>query len=137
MVKNPAVTEEVLKSVYSWMMEGTIREDIILKKLYRAGIYINTGPKVVKTILVDEGFKLLQFVGKLETTLEKLRSILSQLLYRYEILEWEKKGVPLCTQLYVPEVQTHMFKVYYLVSYSMGLIHNNCQCFYSSVLVRA
>ena len=30
-VKNPAVTEEVLKSVYSWMMEGTIREDIIIR----------------------------------------------------------------------------------------------------------
>ena len=30
-VKNPAVTEEVLKSVYSWMMEVTIREDIIIR----------------------------------------------------------------------------------------------------------
>ena len=53
---------------YSWMMEGTIREDIIIRlrqKLYRAGIHITTGPKVVKTILDDEGFKLLQFVGKL------------------------------------------------------------------------
>ena len=30
-MKNPAVTEEVLKSVYSWMMEGTIREDIIIR----------------------------------------------------------------------------------------------------------
>lgn len=70
---------------------------------------------------------MLQFAGKLETTLEKLRSILSQLQYRYEILEWEKKGVPFCTRLYVPEVhpqtglpfqeredETHVFKVYYL-----------------------
>lgn len=32
-----------------------------------------------------------------------LRSILSQLHYRHQILEWEKKGVPFSSHIYVPE----------------------------------
>ena len=98
-VKNPAVTEEVLKSVYSWMMEGTIREDIIIRLRQK------TVPSGNSYHYWSQG----------------------QLQYRYEILEWEKKGVPFCTRLYVPEVhpqtglpfqeqedETHVFKVYYL-----------------------
>ena len=36
--------------------------------------------------------------------LEMLRSILAQLHYKYEILEWEKKGVPFRSHIYVPEI---------------------------------
>lgn len=42
--------------------------------------------------------------GKTETPVEMLRSILAQLHYQYEVLEWAKKGVPFRSHLYVPEV---------------------------------
>lgn len=63
-------------------------------------------------------------IGKSETVVEMLRSILSQMEYQYEILEWEKRGVPFCSRIYVPEVhpltgvhfheredEAHVFKV--------------------------
>ncbi len=62
--------------------------------------------------------------GKTETLLEMLRSTLAQLHYRYEIMEWERKGVPFRSHIYVPEVhpvtglpfheredEAHVFKV--------------------------
>lgn len=33
-----------------------------------------------------------------------LRSILAQLEYRYQICQWDMKGVPFRTYMYVPEV---------------------------------
>ena len=64
-------------------------------------------------------------LGKSETAVEMLKSILSQLEYKNEILEWERKGVPFRTRAYVPEThpltgaqfheredEAHVFKVY-------------------------
>ena len=39
-----------------------------------------------------------------ETKEDKLRSILAQLEFQYQVLEYEKRGVPFRTHLYVPEV---------------------------------
>lgn len=63
-------------------------------------------------------------IGKTEDLLEMLRSILAQLHFKHEILEWEKRGVPFRTHIYVPEVhplthcpfheredEAHVFKV--------------------------
>lgn len=63
-------------------------------------------------------------LGKSETAVDMLRSILSQLEYRNEILQWERKGVPFRTRAYVPEThpltgepfheredEAHVFKV--------------------------
>ena len=68
----------------------------------------------------------MHFLGKTETAIEMLRSILAQLQYKHDILEWERKGVSFCSRLYVPEVhpitgqqfyeredETHVFKVSY------------------------
>lgn len=43
------------------------------------------------------------FLGKSETAVDMLKSILSQLEYKHAILEWERKGVPFRTHVYVPE----------------------------------
>ena len=43
-------------------------------------------------------------IGKDETKVEKLRSIKSQLEYKYEINLWQSKGVPFKDHLYVPDV---------------------------------
>ena len=37
---------------------------------------------------------------------EKLRSILAQLEFKYQVLKYEKRGVPFRTHLYVPEVHS-------------------------------
>jgi hypothetical protein len=42
-----------------------------------------------------------KLVGREETTLEKIRSILAQLEYRYLVEYWEMKGV---SNIHVPEV---------------------------------
>ena len=48
---------------------------------------------------------VLVYVGKDESKVEKLRSILAQLEYKYEINLWQSKGVPFKDYLYyVPEV---------------------------------
>lgn len=42
--------------------------------------------------------------GKTESLEDQLRSIVAQLEFRFVINEWEKKGVPFRTHLYVPEM---------------------------------
>ena len=44
------------------------------------------------------------FSGKDETRAEKLRSILAQLEYRYQIGVFNAQGVPFRRHLYVPEI---------------------------------
>ena len=63
--------------------------------------------------------------GKDESKVEKLRSILAQLEYNYQINHWNSKGVPFKDHLYVAEVhpvtgipfceredEGHIFKVH-------------------------
>ena len=39
-----------------------------------------------------------------ETTIEKLRSILAQMEYTYQVCTWDAKGVLFRTHMYVPEI---------------------------------
>ena len=39
-----------------------------------------------------------------DTHADKLRSIIAQLDYSYQVCDYDKKGVPFCTYMYVPEV---------------------------------
>ncbi len=43
-------------------------------------------------------------LGKEEDDADKLRSILAQLEYTYDVKQWVSKGVPFDTNLYVPEI---------------------------------
>ena len=43
-------------------------------------------------------------IGKTEDTNDKLRSVLAQLTYAYEVRQWTSKGVPFSTKLHVSEV---------------------------------
>ena len=54
-------------------------------------------------MLNSELMQLHSFPGKTEVQADKLRSILSQLEYQYQIDLWETKGVPFRTHLHVPE----------------------------------
>ena len=50
--------------------------------------------------------------GKTETVKDKLRSILAQFEFQYRLQEWEQKGVPFKTYLYVPEVHPETGEVF-------------------------
>ena len=65
-------------------------------------------------------------VGRTETPVDMLRSILAQLHFQHDVLQFEKKGVPFRSHMYVPEVhpltgepfherkdEAHVFKVCY------------------------
>lgn len=59
--------------------------------------------------------------GKTETAIDKLRSILAQMEYSYQVRSWSDKGVPFRTHIYVHhltgerfhkrEDEAHVFKV--------------------------
>ena len=84
--------------------------------------------------------------GKTETLTDKLRSILAQLEYQYQIATWEKEGVDFRTYLYVPEKhpltqdifyeredEAHVFKVYsnskIAYSHNTIMLTENCQSY--------
>jgi len=81
---------------------------------------------------------LVFLLGKDETKVEKLRSVLAQLEYKYKINDWHSKGIPFKDHLYVPEVhpltgkgfceredEGHVFKV--LLFYQIQLLQI-CLC---------
>lgn len=81
------------------------------------------------------------FIGRKETEEDMLRSILSQLDYRWQINSWLERGVNFKDHLYVPEVhpetglhfceredEGHVFKV------CKFYVHVQIQCEYYSAL---
>ena len=46
----------------------------------------------------------ISYIGKSESYTQKLRSILAQFEFAHEVREWQAKGVPFQTHLYVPEI---------------------------------
>ena len=111
-------------------MEGAGDEDVITRLHQRTvpdgytweqGLLIFTYKLISSQIILVFMHVL---VGKSESDVEMLKSIISQLDYQYLILEWEKKGVQFRSHVYVPEVhpltgvqfheredETHVFKV--------------------------
>lgn len=70
------------------------------------------------------------YVGKTETQTDQLKSILSQLHYKYLVEQYEAKGISFRSHLYVPEVhpitemefheredEGHVFKVCFFYIY--------------------
>ena len=55
------------------------------------------------TCIVVTSVSKCTFAGKTETEVEMPRSILAQLHYHHEIMEWERRGVPFRSHMYVPE----------------------------------
>ena len=43
-------------------------------------------------------------IGKTEERVDMLRSVLAQMEYQYRVREWDQKGVPFRTYMYVPEI---------------------------------
>ena len=63
-----------------------------------------TGVMVCTYVLCKLFKQIMCTLGKKETTVEKLRSIMAQLEYSHQINAWHVKGVPFKYHVYVPEV---------------------------------
>ena len=79
----------------------------------------------------------ISYIGKSESYTQKLRSILAQFEFAHEVREWQAKGVPFQTHLYVPEIhpvtqmpfceredEAHVLKVRAMLNY--GSHYKNC-----------
>ncbi|XP_065899778.1 uncharacterized protein [Dysidea avara] len=87
---NPAITDELLGDIKVWYDEGATSDDVIERLRLRT---------------VPTGYAIHSWTeGKTETKVEKLRSIMAQLEYTYQINQLSSKGIPFKEHLYVPEV---------------------------------
>ena len=100
--------------------------------LFTAGLMVSDLCPIITFSL----FQQHSSVGKDESTVEKLRSIMAQLEYTYQINTWHIKGVPFKHHVYVPEIHSttgiefceredegHVFKVNTILLLPIGYIH--------------
>lgn len=100
---NPAVSASVLKEIWDLKKEGWLDCDIITilrKRTVPDGYSIHSW---IPGIHCQCKTKLNPLLGRTETEVDQLRSILAQLEYCMIVREWDKNGVPFCKHLYVPE----------------------------------
>ena len=84
------------------------------------------------------------YTGKSETISEKLKSILAQFEFKYQVQQWESQGVPFNLYLHVPELhpitgclfceredEGHIFKV--LIILWAYILYTNIKSAYPSV----
>ena len=68
-------------------------------------------------------------IGKTEERVDMLRSILAQMEYQYRVREWDQKGVPFRTYMYVPEIH-HITQKPFLermkVTFSRYVYYSTC-----------
>ncbi|XP_065889311.1 uncharacterized protein [Dysidea avara] len=90
LLPNHAVSPELLGDLKKWNSEGASLDDAIERLRLRT---------------VPSGYEIHIWIeGKDETKAEKLRSILAQLEYQYQVNLFHSKGIPFKNHLYVPEV---------------------------------
>ena len=106
-VPNNAVSQELLAQIHGWITAGATMDDVIERLRLRTvptgyAIHNWTNGIVITHVLCKMSHHFL--LGKDESLLDKLRSILAQLEYKHQIDHWHSKGVPFKDHLYVPEV---------------------------------
>ena len=88
--QSPVVSTQLLREIASWWLGGASFSDVLDRLRLRC---------------VPPGFTPKPWTpGKEENEKEKLRSILSQLEYRYQVCYWDQQGVPFKIHIYVPEI---------------------------------
>ena len=88
-----------------WNQEGSRIEDVVTRLRMRtvpSGYTIHNWIDGKYTLI--SCLTLFDILGKDETLVEKLRSIMAQLEYQYQINAWSDKGIHFKELLYVPEV---------------------------------
>ena len=106
-VPNVAVSNALLIEILSWKKDGATNEDVFIRLRKRTvpPTYRDTVHNWINGIWSFYfGVFNKVFVGKDETPVEQLRSILAQLEYAYQINTWQAKGVPFKDFVYVPEI---------------------------------
>ena len=72
------------------------------------GVTFQEAVSHVREGLVPPGYQAHPFRKDVpESFLDKLRSMVGTFMYRHQVEEWERKGVPFKTHLYVPEYDDH------------------------------
>ena len=116
---NPAVPYSLLAEIWKWMSEKTSLEDVVVRLRPR------TVPNGYKYHTWKEGtiannrkplvyyYRICITTGKSETITDMMRSILAQLEFKYQILEWERKGVPFRQHLYILEIHPVTKQAYF------------------------
>ena len=105
--QNPAVTTCLLTEIWKWMQEGSSYVDVVCRLRQRTvprGYQYQEWKKGQNVCMCMHTHLKLYNVGESETPADMMRSVLAQLEYCHEICEWDRKGVPFRTHIYVPEV---------------------------------
>lgn len=111
--KNPAVPKSLIHNVHQWMLEGASVTDVIIRLRqhtvphgYSSHTWV-AGKQSKRRKDRATNMRMiycLNSTGRSETEREMLCSILAQLEYQHQIMEWEARGVPFRSHAYVPEV---------------------------------
>lgn len=126
---NPAVPISYLHDIWMWMGEGATMEEVIDRLrpcTVPPGYTCNTWSPGWSYCLqvLTQSYSCSSLAGKDENTVDKLRSILAQLDFTYQICQLDSGGIPFRTHMHVPEIhpvthmpfcehedETHVFKV--------------------------
>ena len=106
-VPNNAVSQDLLALIHGWITAGASMDDEVERLRLRT---VPTGYAIhnwINGIVITHALCKLShhfLLGKDESLLDKLRSILAQLEYKHQIHHWHSKGVPFKDHLYMPEV---------------------------------
>ena len=125
-VPSPFISLDLLKEIVAMKRDGAGSEDVIDRLRLRCvppgytpmpwsqGAlhscilnYIFSSLNVLQTCttIVMLTYTCFGYAERLqETHTDKLRSIVAQLDYSYQVRDYDKKGIPFCTHMYVPEM---------------------------------
>ena len=135
---SPIVPASLLSEILSWRCEGATDMDVITRLRQRT---VPTGynphpwkpgrfAMTILMIIVTFNY----VIGKKEDRTDMLRSILAQMEYQYRVREWDEKGVPFRTYMYVPEVH-HITQEPFLEREDEGHVFKVCVHVYSIMCV--
>jgi len=78
-----------------------------------SGYEFHTWTPGIHILLYGNYLVLFYYIGKSESFEDKLRSILAQFHYMYEIEKYEAQGIPFKTYMYVPEHHPETKNLFY------------------------
>ena len=126
--------EELLAEISQWLRQGVQWSDIIQRlrprtvppgyifTSWRPGklsltitltITVLCNLRVFPTILCPSAFYYSLCIGKGETEVDMLRSILSQIHFTWVVRKYDDEGIPFRTQFHVPEVHPDTNEIFF------------------------
>ena len=109
------MTQDTLIEIYGWMEHGATLSDVIdrLRPRTVPSGYTYSMWKLGKITVLLLSLIALLCTGEEESLHTKLKSILAQMEYVYQIRSWKSKGVPFDVAMYVPEYHPASGAIFY------------------------